>query len=60
MDRLTILVGRHYKSMAPAKYFFKVPLVGRFMPLVGAIRQPVESPLYSVAMVSVLVQIDSV
>ena len=31
MDRLTILVGRLYKSVPPTNYFFKVPLVGRFM-----------------------------
>ena len=47
MERLVILVGRLYKSVAPTKYFFKVPLVGRFMPLVGVIRRPVESPLYA-------------
>ena len=46
MERLTILVGQLYKSVAPTKYFFKVPLVCRFMPLVGVIRRPVESPLY--------------
>ena len=45
MERLTILVGRLYKSVALTKYFFKVPLVDRFMPLVGVIRRPVESPL---------------
>ena len=31
--------------MAPTKYFVKVPQVGRFMPLVGGFRRPVESPL---------------
>ena len=45
MERLIILVGRLYKSVAPTKYFFKVPLVGRFRPLVGVIHRPVESPL---------------
>ena len=45
MERLVILVGRHYKSVAPTKYFFKVPLVYHFLPLVGVIRRPVESPL---------------
>ena len=45
MDRLTILVGRPKKPVAPTKYFFKVPQVGRFIPLVGVIRRPVESPL---------------
>ena len=48
MERLIILVGRLYKSVAPTKYFFKVPIVGRFMPLVGVIRRPVESPLHRV------------
>ena len=47
MERLIILVGRPYKSVAPTKYFFKVPLVGRFMPLVSVIHRPVESPLRS-------------
>ena len=45
MERLTILVGRLYKSVAPTKYFFKVKLVGRFMALVGVISRPVESPI---------------
>ena len=54
MERLIILVGRLYKSVAPTKYFFKVSLVGRFMPLVGVIRRPVESPL-KVNFVSALV-----
>ena len=45
MERLIILVGQLYKSVAPTKYFFKVPLIGRFMPLVGVVRRPVESPL---------------
>ena len=45
MERLIILVGRLYKSVAPTKYFFKVPLIGCFMPLVGVVRRPVESPL---------------
>ena len=47
MERLTILVSRLYISVAPTKYFFKVPLVGRFMPLVGGISQLLESPLKS-------------
>ena len=41
MERLIILV----KYVAPTKYFFEVPLIGRFMPLVGVIRRPVESLL---------------
>ena len=45
MERSKILVGRLYKSVVPTKYFFKVPLVGRFMPLVGWIGRLVESPL---------------
>ena len=45
MDRLIILVGRLKKSMGPPKYFFKVHLVGRFVPLVGVMSRPVESPL---------------
>ena len=45
MERLTILVGRLNKSVAPTKYFFKVPQVGRFMPLVGDISRLAESPL---------------
>ena len=45
MERLIILVGRLYKSVALTKYFFKVPLVGRFMHLVGVIRRPLESLL---------------
>ena len=45
MDRLTILVRRLYKSVPPTKYFFKVPLVDRFMPLVGGIGRLAESPL---------------
>ena len=45
MERLIILVGRLRKSIAPTEYLFKVPLVGRFMPLTGVIRRPVESPL---------------
>ena len=47
MDRLIILVGRLYKSVALTKYFFKVSLLGHFMPLGGMIRLPVESPLYA-------------
>ena len=46
MERLIITVGRLYKSVAPIKYFFKVPLVSRYMPLVGVIRRPVESQLH--------------
>ena len=45
MDRLSILVSRLTKSMARTKYFVKVPLVGRSMPLVGGIGGLVESPL---------------
>ena len=45
MERLVILVGRPNKSLTPTKYFFYVPLFGRFMPLVDVIRRPVESPL---------------
>ena len=45
MDRLSILVGRLNKSVAPTKYFFKVQQIGRFMPLIGAIRRSVESSL---------------
>ena len=47
MDRLTILVGRPNKSVAPTKYLFKVPQVDRFIPLVSVICWPVESPLQS-------------
>ena len=46
MERLEISVGRFYKSVALTKYFFKVRLVGRFMPLIGRIDRLVESPLY--------------
>ena len=45
MYRLTIIVGRLYKSAPPTNYFFKVPLVGRFVPLVGGIGRPMESPI---------------
>ena len=45
MDRLSILIGRLNKSLEPTKCFFKVQQIGRFMPLIGAIRRPVESPL---------------
>ena len=48
MDRLSILVGRPNKSVAPTKYFFKVPQVGRFILLVGGISRRVESPLEAV------------
>ena len=54
MERLTILVGRLYKSVGPTKYFFKVKLVGRFMALVGGISGPVESPLQCESTVKVL------
>ena len=47
MERLILLVGQLYKSVALTKYFFKVPLIGRFMPLVGVVRWPVESPIES-------------
>ena len=42
-----MLGGRLKKSMGPPKYFFRVHLVGRFVPLVGVISRPVESPLKS-------------
>ena len=45
MERLTLLVGQLNKSMGQSKYFFKVPQVSRFMPLVGGIGRLVESPL---------------
>ena len=45
MKRLMILIGRLCKSVAPTKYFFKVPQFGRFMALVGVIRRCVEFPL---------------
>ena len=45
MKRLIILIGRLGKYVAPTKYLFKVPQVGRFMALVGVIRRCVESPL---------------
>ena len=48
MDRLSILVSRLINSMAATKYFVKVPLVGRFMPLVGGIGRLVESPLNAI------------
>ena len=47
MERLTILVGRLYKSVTPTNYFVKVPLIVRFMPLVSGIGQLVEPPLES-------------
>ena len=31
------------KSFTPTNYFFKVPIIGRFIPLVSMIRRPVES-----------------
>ena len=45
MERLSILVGRLNKSSAPPKYFFRVPQVGRFMPLAGGISRLVEPAL---------------
>ena len=45
MEKLTILVGRLYNSVAPTKHFFKVPLVRHFKPLVDRTSQLVESPL---------------
>ena len=45
MERLIILICRLNKSVTPTKYFFKVPLVGRLVPLVGVIGRSVESPL---------------
>ena len=50
----TILVGRLYKSVTLTNYFFKVPLVGRFMPLIGGIGQLVEPPLQSVEITRIL------
>ena len=47
VERLTILVSRLDKSVAPTKYFFKDPQVGRFKPLVGVTSWLVESPLQS-------------
>ena len=47
MERLMIFVGRPNKSRTPTNCFFKVPIVGRFMPLIGVIRRPVESPLHT-------------
>ena len=46
MHRLIILICQLNKSVTPTKYFFKVPLVGRLLPLVGVIGRSVESPLY--------------
>ena len=43
MERLTILVGRLNQSVGQTKYFFKVHLVVRFIPLVGVISRPMES-----------------
>ena len=40
MERLIILLGRLYKSITPTTSFFKVTLVGRFMPLVSGIGRP--------------------
>ena len=53
MERLIILVSRLYKSVPPTNYFFKVPLVGRFMPLVSGIGRLVESPLHSAVRVTI-------
>ena len=47
MERLTILDGRLYKSVAPTYYFFKVAQVCRFKPLIGVISRLVEPPLNS-------------
>ena len=41
--------------MRPPKYFFRVHLVGRFVPLVGVISRPVESPLYTCNIFSSLI-----
>ena len=46
MERLTIFIGGPNKSVAPTKYFFKVPQVGHFIPLIGVSRRCVESPLH--------------
>ena len=46
MDRLIRLVCRPNKSVTPTNYFFKVPIIGRFMPLVCMIPRPVESWLH--------------
>ena len=54
MDRLSILVGRLNISVAPTKYFFKVQQIGRFLPLIGAIRRPVEEALYEWGIVNYL------
>ena len=45
MKRLIILIGRLCKYVAPTKYIFKVPQIGRFMALIGVFRRCVESPL---------------
>ena len=45
MERLPILVGQLYESMAQTEYFLKVPQVGRFIPLVSEISRLMESPL---------------
>ena len=47
MERFQYLVGRLYKTITPSNYFFKVSLVGRFMPLIGGIGRLVEPPLYA-------------
>ena len=52
MERLMILLGRPNKSVAPTKYFFKVPQVGRFIPLISVIRRRVESPLEALFSIS--------
>ena len=48
MERFTILVGRLHKSVTATNYYFKVILVGRFMPLVSGIGRLVESPLHTI------------
>ena len=45
MERLIILLGRPNKSVTPTNYFFKVRLVGHFIPLIGGIGRLLESPL---------------
>ena len=56
IDRLTILVCRPNKSVTLTNYFFKVAIIGRFLPLVGVIRRPVESRLTSATNVHNLYQ----
>ena len=45
MERLIKLVCRPNKSVAPTKYLFKNPQVGRFIPLGGGISRCVASIL---------------